>query len=88
MKEKVWRLYLRFSMQWFTPCKQCQEKIQEDFKEELNKAVLFAVSGYAYHVSHYVLCNKCKKKIIKLLEDADIIIGNKQYEPLVEISRR
>jgi len=89
MKEKLWYLYLRFSQQWFTPCKQCQENIEEDFKDGLNKQGLWSIATFAEHVSYYVLCDDCKKDIVKFLENATtIIIGNDQYEPLMEISRK
>jgi len=87
MKEKVWKLYLRFSKQWFTPCKECQKNIEEDFKKELHEYGISAMEVFIGRIN-YVLCSECKKKIIELLEDADIILGNKDYEPFIEASRK
>jgi len=34
------------------------------------------------------LCKPCREQLFKTIENADLIFGNKEYEPLVELQRR
>jgi len=36
----------------------------------------------------FVPCYKCQKKLQKILENAELIIGNKDYEPMIEFFRK
>jgi hypothetical protein len=89
IKEKqVWRFYFRVMKQWFTPCDKCQEKIDK----------LFGHLGLAWDANILVrfpeyaskeLCSKCLSEPEKLLGNAEtIILGNKDYEPPIELSRK
>lgn len=79
----IWRFFLRIVGQWFTPCSNCQDTIDEVWRVH-GPALSFDVKD----VLNSRICGKCKKQIQEFMLNADrIIVGNKDYEPLVELQR-
>jgi hypothetical protein len=87
IKEKqVWRFYFRVIKEWFTPCDKCQEKI-EKLLNDIHLSDTNTIRSVP-HIAFTYLCNECQKKAKGLANDADIILGNKDYEPPLELSRK
>lgn len=83
---QIWRFYFRVIKEHFTPCNKCQEKI-----EKLLNDIEFSDSETvrsAPYIALKNLCNQCEKEIAKVGDNADIILGNKDYEPPLELSRK
>lgn len=87
-KELTWTLYLRFATRHFVPCEKCQVAI--------HKEVESAVYGMSFQNGYQlveiivsnVLCKQCRENIAKKIMHSDrIILGNKEYEPLIELQR-
>jgi len=96
LQKLTWRFYFRFikgSKGWFTPCTKCQEMLDILYKENrldfnnVIKSMLHnkeSIEPFIYGV----ICEECDTKITKMIVEAEeIIFGNKDYEPLVEVSR-
>jgi len=86
----TWRFYIRIIKEWFTPCKKCQDALEELwYKVSLSKIVNndldeTPIVSQAYHY----LCQQCKEAMELLKKHArEIILGNKEYEPALELSR-
>jgi len=72
-------------------CKKCGHELTT--KEELENLVAFVkVSKYSFFLRFakrdFTPCRHCQEKLRKVLGDCDIILGNKEYEPLIELSRK
>jgi hypothetical protein len=73
--------------EWFTPCDRCQEKI-EKLWGHLGLAFDGNIIRNFPELSSRELCSKCLSEPERMLSDANIILGNKDYDPPIELSRR
>lgn len=79
LQELTWRFYFRVIKKWFIPCKECQERLDNIVKIYMDRSSIGEAIGR--------LCAECTDAINNLYVDAEIILGNKDYEPAVELSR-
>ena len=83
----IWSFYLRVIMEHFIPCDKCQAKIEKLWN-------IGYVTSDDWHNDKFIqrvvlmLCKQCNKKIYELNENAEVIVGNKDYTPPVELSRK
>jgi len=96
LQELTWRFYFRFikgSKGWFTSCIKCQETLDRFYKENtlLLNDILISIIHDRKNIAPYhqkIICKKCDEAIVKMMEEAEeVIFGNTDYEPLVEVSR-
>lgn len=81
----TWQFYLRIVKKWFTPCDKCQENFDNYWKPN----ILFAKTREVIKdILRKWTCSQCYDKIRKLIKDGEVILGNKDYEPPVELQRR
>lgn len=86
--KKVWKFYLRLACTSFTPCPECQAKIDEYLTGKINGMYFRDGFRMAEGVLCDVLCSKCKKEFVDTIMKSDrIILGNKEYEPIYELQR-
>lgn len=89
----TWQFFLRFAKKWFTPCNECQEMLDKAYHKYAWRAMIPKPIG-ALAIPDMVdcglrgLCEPCRKKLFRTIKDVDLIFGNKDYEPLVELQRR
>lgn len=82
----TWRFYIRPLHEWFTPCEKCQKFLDERLKVN---AMIFILETKAEDAYFNFLCMKCKDTVkAKIKDDATLIIGNRDYEPRLELSRQ
>lgn len=86
LERHVWRFYFRVIKKHFTPCQKCQEVIDEKW----NIGIFLSGEWYNNFVktASNLLCGKCNKEIHEINKYAEVIIGNKDYEPPVELQRK
>ena len=88
LQELTWRFYFRFMKAhngWFTPCNKCQEYIDEKYEENPFREIFKNVN---WEVFRFYLCKECVKEAdTKVSKAEEVIFGNSDYEPLVELSR-
>jgi hypothetical protein len=95
----TWQLYIRPIKLWFEPCPKCQALIDEEYSDCIknnllpNSSLFSAVSRRDFTTLPMLLvtiiCKDCKKYLLKKMLDAsEVILGNKDYEPMFELSRR
>lgn len=84
----IWQFYIRTLKSWFIPCGKCQNVIDKEYTScvqigdlgDLNRLPTIIFPSF---------CKECKEIIRKKLVKAnEVIIGNKDYEPVLELSRR
>lgn len=91
-QELTWRFFFRMIKTWFVPCNECQLKIEKLWTDEVSvdRTVLFDVY-YRERFLRKVMSSLCIKDLTGIVEHCkntnEIIIGNKDYEPPVELSR-
>jgi len=87
IKQKfTWQFYFRIIKTWFTPCNKCQEMIEKQWDVGIFLDGTW-YDEFIYWVS-VRLCKKCIEDIYELNRRAEVILGNREYEPPVELSRR
>ena len=87
-RKLVWRLYLRFATRQFVPCEKCQVAIEKEVQIAVNS--MSFQNGYQLVeiIINNVLCKQCRENMAKKIMHSDrIILGNKEYEPLIELQR-
>ena len=92
-QQLLWEFYIRFLKEHFTPCGNCQNKINSEFerlfKPARNKDIDIKDSGTRFvELRWYHLCKRCKRQINEKFGIAEVIFGNKDYEPLLELQRK
>ena len=92
LQELTWRFYFRFikgSKGWFTPCTKCQNSLDKMYSmNALFVKTIFDFSSKSIFIAEELLCEKCTKSIFTMVREAEeVIFGNSDYEPLVEVSR-
>ena len=85
-QEFTWQFYLRIIKTWFIPCNKCQEMIEKQW----DVGVFLDGTYYDKFISWVSvrLCKKCIDGIYELNRRAEVILGNREYEPPVELSRK
>lgn len=89
----TWQFYLRFASTWFEPCKDCQKIIDKGWDEFGWRAMIPQEIGHLAipnMVGHALLglCKQCRRNLFKKIENTNLIFGNKDYNPLIELQRR
>ena len=81
----VWRFFFRVIKKWFTPCDKCQDKINARW----DTGVYIDVEFYREFIKNTAMkiCSECAKKIQKMVSESEVILGNNDYEPPIELSR-
>jgi len=75
----IWRFYFRSFKKWFVPCDICQKTIDELVKVNMDSSAIQMALGR--------LCPACNSAKEVLFFDAEVILGNKDYEPSIELNR-
>lgn len=84
----IWKFYIRIIQDgygWFIPCDKCQTRLTDMWNRG------FYLMDEDYEIVGFMfrsLCKKCMQEVQTKLRDCPILIGNKDYEPWVELSRR
>ena len=84
----TWQFYIRAVKRWFTPCNDCQKSIEVKYEAEIMGGLIPAYNFQNEIFGHF-LCKSCKEKMKKeMLKDNEVIFGNIDYEPFLELSRK
>jgi len=75
----IWRFYFRSFKKWFVPCDKCQKTIDELVKVNMDSSAIQMALGR--------LCPACNSAREVLFINAEVILGNKDYEPSIELNR-
>jgi hypothetical protein len=85
----TWQFYTRIAKRWFIPCTKCQETIEKEYSSYMRNGFFGDTTQLPMMIFATRLCKECKKEMIENAVDADeVIMGNKDYEPTLELSRR
>ena len=88
-QELTWQLYVRPVKLWFQPCLKCQKLIDNEYCECIKNNLLGDLTTLPMLLVVSRFCKECKKYLQeKMLETWEVILGNKDYEPTFELSRR
>jgi hypothetical protein len=82
----TWTFYFRMIKTSFTPCERCQKIIDGQW----NIGIFFDKKWYERFIERVSLklCKECNEKINELNKSAEVILGNKDYEPPIELQRK
>jgi hypothetical protein len=83
----VWRFYLRFFKTDLRPCGNCQRKIQDEFIRIFKGSGPIEDGNFFVSMRWQSLCVACKREFEGMLKDREVILGNKDYTPLLELTR-
>jgi len=100
----------RFAQATWTPCFECQEKLQEmidenpmqtnleepiEFNTDIRGDIFFQLRFLRIHnisgINNgpiFKPCERCQEKLKRILRESELIIGNKDYQPMVELFRK
>jgi len=91
LKQRLtWQFYIRIIKKWFTPCDKCQENMDLFW----NCGVVLNTGWY--EITAYInkliktrtLCINCQKAMQRIMVKSEVILGNKDYDPPIELQRR
>lgn len=82
----TWSFYLRIIKTWFTPCEKCQNVIDALW----NNGYFLNAEWYNKFIYRATqrMCEECGKKVENINKTAEVILGNDDYEPPIELSRK
>jgi hypothetical protein len=86
-ERQIWRFYLRVLKKWFTPCAKCQEMIDVMWNSLGLSWDAKTIQNFPENVAKE-LCPDCLKEPREMLEYSEVILGNKDYDPPIELSRK
>jgi hypothetical protein len=78
----VWRVFIRPALKHIYPCPKCQEILNEAYEKEPLDFILHT----PLEILQYYKC-EVLEEIRELLRNSTLILGNKDYEPPIELSR-
>jgi len=88
-QELIWQFYIRPIKLWFQPCDKCQGIIDKEYESMILGGFMGDMIRFPLMVFSTRLCRTCKKYIWKrAFESFEVILGNKEYEPPMELSRK
>jgi len=84
-QQLTWRFYFRIIKKWFTPCDKCQTELDEIW----NVGIYVDVEFYRRFIERVIskVCSECGEKVREEVVGSEVILGNKDYEPPIELSR-
>jgi len=83
----VWKFYMRFFKTDLKPCGNCQRKIQDEFIRIFKREVPIEDANFFVSSRWQGLCKRCKTEFEEMLKNQEVILGNKDYTPLLELTR-
>jgi hypothetical protein len=82
----VWRFYVRLMKTDLRPCGNYQNKIQSEFMRRFGFKEMPSGNSFVEGM-WYNLCKRCRRDFEEMLGDREVILGNTEYEPLIELQR-